>query len=202
MSIFTDKDNHRLTISQLLNKIDSRVQHTLLELETFIILILSFIPIGAFRLMIVKLSGVVIGKNTRINMGVRLYDPNNIVIGEDCVVGEGVVLDGRDKLIIGDHVDIASEVMIYNSQHDINSDKFEAVSSPVAVGDYVFIGPRAILLPGVTVGEGAVIAAGAVVTKDVEPYTIVGGVPAKPIGERNIKNLKYRLTRKTFFGII
>lgn len=135
-------------------------------------------------------------------MGVRLYDPNNIVIGEDCVVGEGVVLDGRDKLIIGDHVDIASEVMIYNSQHDINSDKFEAVSSPVAVGDYVFIGPRAILLPGVTVGEGAVIAAGAVVTKDVEPYTIVGGVPAKPIGERNIKNLKYRLTRKTFFGII
>jgi maltose O-acetyltransferase len=173
-----------------------------LELETFIILILSFIPIGAFRLMIVKLSGVIIGKNTRINMGVRLYDPNNIVIGEDCVVGEGVVLDGRDKLIIGDHVDIASEVMIYNSQHDINSDKFEAVSSPVAVGDYVFIGPRAILLPGVTVGEGAVIAAGAVVTKDVEPYTIVGGVPAKPIGERNIKNLKYRLTRKTFFGII
>ncbi len=202
MSIFTDKDNHRLTISQLLNKIDSRVQHTLLELETFIILILSFIPIGTFRLMIVKLSGVVIGKNTRINMGVRLYDPNNIVIGEDCVVGEGVVLDGRDKLIIGDHVDIASEVMIYNSQHDINSDKFEAVSSPVAVGDYVFIGPRAILLPGVTVGEGAIIAAGAVVTKDVEPYTIVGGVPAKPIGERNIKNLKYRLTRKTFFGII
>ena len=202
MSIFTDKDNHRLTIFQLLNKIDSRVQHTLLELETFIILILSFIPIGTFRLMIVKLSGVVIGKNTRINMGVRLYDPNNIVIGEDCVVGEGVVLDGRDKLIIGDHVDIASEVMIYNSQHDINSDKFEAVSSPVAVGDYVFIGPRAILLPGVTVGEGAVIAAGAVVTKDVEPYTIVGGVPAKPIGERNIKNLKYRLTRKTFFGII
>jgi acetyltransferase-like isoleucine patch superfamily enzyme len=202
MSIFTDKDNHRLTISQLLNKIDIRVQHTLLELETFIILILSFIPIGAFRLMIVKLSGVIIGKNTRINMGVRLYDPNNIVIGEDCVVGEGVVLDGRDKLIIGDHVDIASEVMIYNSQHDINSDKFEAVSSPVAVGDYVFIGPRAILLPGVTVGEGAVIAAGAVVTKDVEPYTIVGGVPAKPIGERNIKNLKYRLTRKTFFGII
>jgi maltose O-acetyltransferase len=202
MSIFTDKDNHRLTISQLLNKINNRVQHTLLELETFIILILSFIPIGAFRLMIVKLSGVIIGKNTRINMGVRLYDPNNIVIGEDCVVGEGVVLDGRDKLIIGDHVDIASEVMIYNSQHDINSDKFEAVSSPVAVGDYVFIGPRAILLPGVTVGEGAVIAAGAVVTKDVEPYTIVGGVPAKPIGERNIKNLKYRLTRKTFFGII
>lgn len=202
MSIFNDKDNNRLTISQLLQKIDSRLQQTLLELETFIILFISLVPFGALRIMTLRLSGVVIGKNTRVNMRVRLYDPNNIVIGEDCVIGEGVVLDGRDKLIIGNHVDIASEVMIYNSQHDINSEKFEAVSNTVTVGDYVFIGPRAIILPGVSIGEGAVIAAAAVVTKDVEPYTIVAGVPAKHIGVRKVKNLKYRLTRRSFLGIL
>ena len=128
-------------------------------------------------------------------MGARFYDPTNIASGEDCIIGEKITLDGRDSLIIGDHVDIASEVMIYNSEHDINDPTFVATSAPVSIGDYVFIGPRAIILPGVTIGSGAVVGAGAVVTKDVAPNTIVGGVPAKPIGIRKAQKLNYRLRR-------
>jgi maltose O-acetyltransferase len=108
-------------------------------------------------------------------------------------------LDGRDKLVIGDHVDMASEVMIYNAQHDLNDENFKAVSSPVVIEDYVFIGPRAIILPGVIVHKGAVVAAGAVVTKDVSELTIVGGVPAKEIGQRENKNPNYKLGRAAWF---
>jgi Acetyltransferase (isoleucine patch superfamily) len=67
------------------------------------------------------------------------------------------------------------------------------------IEDYVFIGPRAIILPGVKIGKGAVVAAGAVVTKDVAPFSVVGGVPAKIIGERKIKNLSYKLGRARWF---
>lgn len=144
-----------------------------------------------------------IGWGSTLHMGLRLYNPWNIKIGRDSIIGEGTVLDGRDKLTIGDHVDVATEVMIYNSQHNIESPNFakpeEVVKAPVIIKDYVFIGPRAIILPGVTVGRGAVVGAGAVVTKDVSEYQIVGGVPAKPIGERKLKDLNYKLGRAAWF---
>jgi maltose O-acetyltransferase len=144
------------------------------------------------------LAGIKIGKGSTIHTGARFYDLK-IKIGEDTIIGENVVLDGRDNIDIGNHVDIASEVMIYNSEHDINSSDFKAISAPVTVEDYVFIGPRAIILPGVKIGKGAIVAAGAVVTKDVPPYAIVGGVPAKIIGERKNKNLNYKLGRARWF---
>ena len=89
--------------------------------------------------------------------------------------------------------------MIYNSEHDLEKEDFSARLEPVEIGDYVFIGPRAIILPGVKIGKGAVIGAGAVVTKDVPDFAIVGGVPAKVIGERKNKSLHYRLGRARLF---
>jgi maltose O-acetyltransferase len=89
--------------------------------------------------------------------------------------------------------------MIYSQEHNLSSVDFAASSAPVAIGNYVFIGPRAIILPGVTIGDGAVVAAGAVVTKDVGAYKIVGGVPAKEIGERKAKDLHYKLGRFKLF---
>jgi maltose O-acetyltransferase len=89
--------------------------------------------------------------------------------------------------------------MIYNSQHDVNQENFAATNAPVKIEDYVFIGPRAIILAGVTIGRGAIVGAGAVVTKDVPPYAMVGGVPAKIIGERRNKDLHYKLGRARWF---
>jgi maltose O-acetyltransferase len=140
-----------------------------------------------------------IGRRSTIHMWANFFQPKNIKIGEGSIVGDHVFLDGRAKLTIGSHVDIASHVSIYNSEHDIEAEDFSAREEFVEIDDYVFIGPRAIILPGVKVGKGAIIAAGAVVSKDVPDFMIMGGVPAKTIGERKNKNLKYRLGRARLF---
>lgn len=199
--MLTDKDGKLLTTSQVGSKAIHRVENIWLEMVTYFLYIMSFVPFGFIRMFFYVLFGVKVGANSIINMRARIYDPRNISIGEDTIVGEGAVLDGRAKLIIGNHVDIASEVMIYNAEHDINDPTFKAIEAPVVIEDYVFIGPRSIILPGVTIKKGAIVGAGAVVTKDVSENVIVGGVPAKPIGERKLKDLSYRIRRKNILGI-
>lgn len=157
------------------------------------------IPSHHFRRFFYRLAGMKIGKGSAVHMRATLYDPGGISIGKDTIIGEKATLDGRARLSVGDHVDIASEVMIYNAEHDVNDPQFTATQAPVRIDDYVFIGPRAIILPGVTIGRGAVVGAGAVVTKDVDAFTIVGGVPAKVIGERANKDPHYRLGRAAWF---
>ncbi len=157
------------------------------------------VPSHHLRRAFYRLVGMKIGNGSSIHMKLSLYNPAGISIGEDTIIGERCTLDGRAKLTIGSHVDVASEVMIYNSEHNINDPKFTATTAPVTIEDYVFIGPRAIILPGVVIGKGAVVGAGAVVTKDVESNMIVGGVPAKVIGERQSKNHSYKLGRAAWF---
>jgi len=197
--MFIDKTGKKLTKKEVFQKIKNRFFNIFLEFEVFLLHLVSNLPSHFMRCFFYRLAGIKIGKGSTIHMGARFYDPRNIEIGQDSIIGEGVVLDGRDKLIIGNHVDIASEVMIYNSEHDINDPHFLAKKSSVFIDDYVFIGPRAIILPGVKIGKGAIVAASAVVTKDVPPFAIVGGVPAKIIGERRIKNLSYKLGRASWF---
>lgn len=197
--MFKDKTGKSLTTGEFLGKAGNRIKNVALELQVFLLHCAGFFPSHTFRRFLYRLSGVKIGKGSTLHAGVVFYDPKNVSVGEDSIVGEGAVLDGRAKLYIGNHVDIASEVMVYNSQHDINDETFIAISKAVIIEDYVFVGPRAIILPGVTIGQGAVVAAGAVVTRDIPPYAVVGGVPAKVIGERKIKTLKYKLGRARLF---
>jgi len=197
--MFYDKTGKKLTIEQVFKKIKNRLFNIFLEFEVFLLHLVGLVPCHHFRRFFYRVAGIKIGKGSTIHMGARFYDPRNISIGEDSIIGEGVVLDGRDKLIIGDNVDIASEVMIYNSEHDVNDPNFLAKNAPVTIEDYVFIGPRAIILPGVRIGKGAVVAAGAIVTKDAPPFSIVGGIPAKIIGERKNKSLSYKLGRARWF---
>ncbi len=194
-----DKIGRQLTPKEVFAKIFKRLDAIDMEFEMMILRWVGYVPLHHFRRFFYRLGGMKIGKGSSIHMGAVLYDTRNITIGQDSLIGENAILDGRDKLYIGNHVDIASDVMIYNAQHDIHSQTFQAIQAPVTVGDYVFIGPRAILLPGITIGRGAVIGAGAVVTKDVESGIVVGGVPAKEIGKRDVSNLHYILGRAAWF---
>lgn len=191
----------------LTDKIMRRLTAIWLELITgFLWWGVGNIPLHHVRRFFYRLFGMQIGTGSTLHMGARIYDPRHIIIGEDTIVGEKATLDGRKQLpnsqggiTIGSHTDIASEVMIWSSEHDISSPNFGPIEAKVSIGDYVFIGPRAIILPGISIGSGAVIAAGAVVTKDVPGFSIVGGVPAKEIGQRNQANLQYRLGRARWF---
>ena len=194
-----DKAGKNLTPSQIGVKGINRIGNYFLDFELMILRWVGYIPLHLVRKFVYRLAGIKIGKGSSIHMWANFFNSTNIEIGKDSIIGDHAFLDGRAKLTIGNHVDIASSVLIYNSEHNLESDGFEATLEPVEIKDYVFIGPRVIILPGVTIGKGAVVGAGAVVTKDVEEFSIVGGVPAKKIGERKNKNPNYVLGRARLF---
>jgi maltose O-acetyltransferase len=198
-----DKTGRQLTTKEVFKKLYNRIFKIDLEFEMMVLRYVGHIPVHHIRRFFYRLGGMKIGKGSTIHCGAVFYDSRNIKIGKDTIVGENAVLDGRASLIIGNHVDIASEVMIYNAQHNVNTEHFSAVetveSEPVVIEDYVFIGPRVIVLPGITIKKGAVVGAGAVVTKDVPEFAIAGGVPAQIIGERKNKDPHYIVGRADWF---
>ncbi len=196
---FVDKYDKPLPIGSAITKVINRFYSYFLDFKLFRMSVWAMIPSHLIRNNLFRFCGIKIGKGSTIHVGARFYQPSNIKIGEGTIIGYRSFLDGRAPLTIGNHVDIASEVMIYNSEHDVHSNDMRAIEEPVQIEDYVFIGPRVIIMPGVKIGKGAVIAGGAVVTKDVPQMTIVGGVPAKVIGERKAKDLNYRLGRPRLF---
>lgn len=150
-----------------------------------------------------RVLGMQLGPHAAVHMGtyVWFWSPREIrrfgvSIGRNSLIGRDCTLDARSPLTIGDNVSLSPEVMILAGTHDVNDPKFapsEVGPWAVSIGDHAWIGSRAMILPGVTVGRGAVVAAGAVVTKDVPPLTIVAGVPAKPIGMRDAAAAVYEL---------
>ena len=194
-----DRMGNPLSYSQATKRVTNRFYNYLLDFEVTLLWVLGYVPSHVFRRLLFKAAGVKIGKKSTIHIGCRFYYPQNIAIGEGTVIGDHATLDGRAPLKIGNHVDIASQVMIYNSEHDVHAPDMRSIEEPVEIGDYVFVGPRAIILPGVKMGTGAVVAAGAVVTKNVPERAIVGGVPAKEIGQRQLTDFRYRLGRFRLF---
>jgi acetyltransferase-like isoleucine patch superfamily enzyme len=194
-----DRNGRDLSLGQVVGKVINRIYNYLADFFLFWLNLLINFPSHHLRRFLMRLYGARIGKGSSIHMGCHFYSLKNVKIGKDSIIGNGVFLDGRDNLIIGDHVSIASEAMIYNSEHDIHAEDFHHILDSVEIGDYCFIGPRAIILPGVKIGKGAVVAAGAVVTKDVPDFAIAGGVPASVIGERKLTDPHYKLGRARLF---
>lgn len=195
-----DRMGKELSGGEIASKGLNRIKWIWVDLVLFKLNFVShFIPFHSIRKFYFRLFGLKIGKNSFIHMRTRFFNPVGISIGDGTIIGDACFLDGRAPLTIGNNVDIATEVMIYNSKHDVQSEDFKPVDQSVEIADYVFIGPRAIIMPGVKIGKGAIVAAGAIVTKDVKDFEIVGGVPAKVIGERKAKDLHYKLGRARLF---
>jgi len=121
-------------------------------------------------------------------------------VGEDTVVNFGCYLDNRRGIYVGNNVGIAHNTKIYTLGHDLNDSSFATKGAPVNIEDNVFVFSNALIMPGVTIGVGAIVLAGSVVTKDVEPWTIVGGNPAKKIRDRN-RGIDYKQVYRYWFAL-
>ena len=136
---------------------------------------------------------VTIQKDAIVYFGAEIRAGYNLVVGKGSIIGDKAILDARNGIEIGRNVNFSTGVQIWTEQHSHSDPYFRCVSDKsfrVWIGDRAWIGPRTTILHSVTIGEGAVIAAGSVVTKDVEPYSIVAGIPAKKIGTRS-QDLRY-----------
>lgn len=147
-----------------------------------------------------KVYGVTMAKEVVIYFGAEIRGSWNLTIGKGSIVGDRAILDARREGIeIGENVNISSNVSFYTDSHDYNDPYFRASSEKIGgikIGNRAWIGPNSVILHGINIGEGAVVAAGSVVTKDVPPYTVVGGIPARRITDRN-QNLKYQFCANT-----
>lgn len=179
-----DKPQKKTTIkSIILRYLNGYIRYSLFQV--------SMIPSHTIRDSLYKNIYLVrMEKNAIIYFGAEIRDPYKLQIGKGSIIGDKAVLDARNGIDIGENVNFSSGVSIWTEQHDHRDPLFKCNSTSdfrVKIGDRAWIGPNVTVLHGVFIGEGAVVAAGAVVTKDVDPFTIVAGIPAKKIGERNCK---------------
>lgn len=139
-----------------------------------------------------RVLGMSIGRATTIYRAPVVLRASGVRIGRTTIIGRDTVLDGRGGLTIGDNVNLSPGAWVWTMQHDKDSPDFAPDAAPVVIEDRAWLSSRTTVLPGVTIGEGAVVAAGAVVTDDVAPYSVVAGTPARKIGVRN-RDLTYTL---------
>jgi len=161
--------------------------------------LISSIPSHYVRNLWYKyLMNFTIGKNSSIHLSVTFDCAGGFYLGDSSTINSGCRIDNRGSIKIGSNVCISEKVTILTADHDLQSLTFDGRIRKVEISDFVFIGTRALLLPGITLAEGSAVAAGSVVTKSVEPFVIVAGVPAKPIGIRP-RSLNYNVSYRRLF---
>lgn len=161
--------------------------------------VINRIPSHRLRLSFYRrVMGFQLAPNATIFLGTRFDAARGLTMGAGTVINEFCRLDTRGGIRIGAHSSISAEVTILTGEHDLRASGFDGRTRPVQLGDRVFIGTRALILPGVRLGDGCAVAAGAVVTRDVPPGEIVAGVPARTIGRRP-EHLDYTVDYRRWF---
>lgn len=159
---------------------------------------IGLVPLHHVRRFVYRALGAEIGKNVVFHFRTEIRGIHRLKIGAGTIIGDNALLAAQRGLTIGENVNISSNVSIYSGEHDHRDPYFRSTpekTRPITIGDRVWIGSNVIILTGVNIGEGAVCCAGCVVTKDVEPYAVVAGIPAKKVNERP-QDLRYVFTGK------
>jgi putative colanic acid biosynthesis acetyltransferase WcaF len=147
--------------------------------------LLTHVPFNPLRIRMLRLLGADLGDHVYLFGGSEFLAPQNLRIDRHCHIGRSCQIDARGGIRIGRNVVIASHTILVTADHDIQDPGFVGRLGAITIHDRAWLASRVTVCKGVTIGEGAVAAAGAVVTEDVAPWTVVGGVPARPIGRRS-----------------
>lgn len=186
------------------NKLNTQIAQNMKTQLAFILLKLfnvsyKLIPFFSLKKSFASIFGVKIGKHSYIHTPVRFFHFGRLTISDNSVVNSGCYLDNRRGINIGRNVSIAHDVKIYTLGHEIDDPYFRLKGASVKINDNAVIFANAQIMPGVEIGEGAIVYPGSVVTRDVEPYCVVGGNPAKKLRERE-RNIKYELDYGFWFA--
>ena len=167
--------------------------------QRYMLFQVGLVPSNHIRRFVYSALGAEIGKNVVFHFRTEIRGIHRLKIGAGTIIGDNALLAAQRGLTIGENVNLSSNVSIYSGEHDHRDPYFRSTpekTRPITIGDRVWIGSNAIILTGVNIGEGAVCCAGCVVTKDVEPFTVVAGIPAKKVNERP-KDLRYVFNGKS-----
>ena len=162
-------------------------------------MMMTGVPFHSIRQGYLRTCGMQIGSKVTILRGAMVIRPEQIAIGDHCIIGFNCFLGGEAGLQIGNNVNISSFCTLLGGYHDLDDPTFRSILIPIIIEDYVWLATRVTVAGGVRIGRGAVVAAGAVVTRDVPPYHVVGGVPARKIKERNPEACAYELNYQPWF---
>ena len=150
-------------------------------------IVINKIPSRNIRKFYYLFLGAKLDKKCVVFRNSNIISPYKLKIGKGSSVGWNTFIDARGRIVIGNNVTVASYCKLITGSHDIDDPVFHAVFKPIVIEDYAWVCTGSIILQGVTIGKGSVVSAGSIVTKDVPPMTVVGGIPARKIRERNVK---------------
>ena len=142
-------------------------------------------PFHAWRAMLLKAFGATIGPDCHFYPASKVWAPWNLICADHVAAGDGVEIYNPAPIELGSHVILSQESYLCGATHDYNHPAFPLLAFRMRIDRYAWICARASVLPGVKVGEGAVLGLGAIATRDLEPWTVYSGNPAQPVRERN-----------------
>lgn len=156
----------------------------------------SPIPLHSWRSFVLRLFGAQVGKGVRVYPKVKIWAPWNLELGDECGVANGAILYSQGKISVGKRATVSQGAHLCTGTHDYSKPGFPLFTKPITIGDHVWIAAEAFIHPGITIGEGCVIGARSVVTKDMPPWMVCSGHPCSPKKHRDFGNVNLIIKHK------
>lgn len=168
--------------------IGNRIGRVVWDLVYILLFRFSPKPLHAWRAFILKLFGAKLGKSVHIYPAVKIWAPWNLEVGDEAGVANGAILYSQGKITLGKRAIVSQGAHICAGTHDYTKPGHPLLTAPIVIGDKAWIAAEVFIHPGITIGEGAVVGARSVVTKDMPAWTVCAGHPCKPLKERVFTN--------------